>query len=304
MRRMIESESESVIAPIWHRHAPTARLRRVKPLRTALLGACLAVLTAAGGTSLWLALRGPAADAAAEGLPLPPDLTRLAEGPDYERCLAMLRTDPEGARRHAEIWDQAGGGEGARHCAALALLGLGEAERAAERLEALALRSRAGAAARAGVLAQAAQAWTVAGEPGRAFAALTMALTLTPDDAELLLDRAIALGGMGRYAEAAEDLDRVLALDPQRAEAWVLRAAAHRHLDRPEAAERDIARALALAPDSAEALLGRGIIRQLKGETAAARADWERVIALAPDSAAADLAQQNLALSEAGPQRR
>ena len=37
---------------------------------------------------------------------------------------------------------------------------------------------------------------------------------------------------------------------------------------------------------------------------AQARADWERAMELAPDSATADLAMQNLALSEAGPQRR
>jgi regulator of sirC expression with transglutaminase-like and TPR domain len=53
-----------------------------------------------------------------------------------------------------------------------------------------------------------------------------------------------------------------------------------------------------------EALLERGIIRQLKGDTAGAKADWQRAVALAPDSATADLAQQNLALNEAGPQRR
>ena len=50
--------------------------------------------------------------------------------------------------------------------------------------------------------------------------------------------------------------------------------------------------------------LERGIIRQLRGDTAGARADWERTIEVAPDSSAADLAQQNLALNEAGPRRR
>jgi hypothetical protein len=35
-----------------------------------------------------------------------------------------------------------------------------------------------------------------------------------------------------------------------------------------------------------------------------ARTDWERAISLSPDSATADLAQQNLALLEAGPVQR
>jgi len=256
------------------------------------------VLAAAG--SLCFAGLSPAAEAPGR----PTDAPRLAEGAEYDRCLAMLRTDPEGARQFADSWEAADGGEGARHCAALALLALGETERAAERLEALAAQSNAAAAARAGIFAQADQAWMLAGQPSRAFAAATMGLTLTPNDTELLMDRAIALGSMKRYAEALKDLDQVLAIDPRRAEALVLRAAAQRHLDRSVLAERDIAAALAIAPDNAEALLERGIIRQLRGETAGARADWERVIALAPHSAAADLAQQNLALSDAGPQRR
>ena len=44
--------------------------------------------------------------------------------------------------------------------------------------------------------------------------------------------------------------------------------------------------------------------RAIRGDEAGARADWERAVELAPDSATADLAMQNLALSEAGPQRR
>jgi tetratricopeptide (TPR) repeat protein len=276
----------------------------VKPVRPALLGAFAAVLLAAATSTAWFVLAGPEAEAASEALPLPPDIPRLAEGPDYDRCLGLLRNDPEGARAFAEGWEGAGGGEGAQHCGALALLAMGEAARGAERLEQLARTSQGGTAARAVVFAQAGQAWMLLGETGRAYAAATMALTLTPNDTELMLDRAVALGSMGRYADSLDDLNRVVALDPDRAEALVFRAAALRHLDQVDRAAADVARALALTPDNAEALLERGIIRQLQGDTSGARADWERAIALAPDSATADLAQQNLALNEAGPQRR
>ncbi len=269
-----------------------------------LLGAGLTVLLAAAGATGWLALRSPGADAAAEAPARIESAPRVADTPQYERCLAMLRGDPDEAFRFAEAWDAAGGGEGARHCAALALLSLSEADRAAERLEALAARSQAPAATRAGLFAQASEAWLMARQPNRAFAAATMGLTLTPEDPDLLVERAIALGTMGRNGEALEDLDRAVAAEPGRAEAWVLRAAALRRLDRGGEAERAIERALAISADHAEALLERGILRQLRGQTAAARADWERVVALAPDSPAADLALQNLALSEAGPQRR
>ena len=71
-----------------------------------------------------------------------------------------------------------------------------------------------------------------------------------------------------------------------------------------EPARAAIERALALVPDNAEALLERGILRQLRGDDAGARADWERAVEVAPDSVAADLARQNLSLSELGPQRR
>ena len=274
---------------------------RVPPV---LLGGAALAAAAAGLLAAWLTLARPHADAAGEPLPLPPELPRLATGPEYDACLALLRTDPEGAQQMAETWQATGGGDGARHCLGLALLALGEPDRAAERLESLAARSGASAAARAAIFAQAGQAWMMAEQPGRAFAAATMGLVLVPEDVELLTDRALALGALGRNAEAVADLDRVLALDPQRAEALVLRAAGMRRLDRLAEAERDIGRALALAPDNAEALLERGILRQIRGDAAGARADWERAIRLAPDSATADLAQQNLALNEAGPQRR
>jgi Flp pilus assembly protein TadD len=224
---------------------------------------------------------------------------RLGEGPDYERCLGLLRTDPGEALLYADGWEAAGGGEGARYCAALSLLAMGETERGAERLEDLALRSGADPAARAAVFAEAGSAWTLAGDPDRAFAAATMALTLAPDDPALVLDRALALGATGRYAEALEDLDRAVALDPSRADAWVLRGAAKRQLGRTAEAERDVAHALSLAPDNAEALVERGALRRAKGDVRGARADWERAAQLAPDSEAADLARRNLELNPA-----
>ena len=51
-------------------------------------------------------------------------------------------------------------------------------------------------------------------------------------------------------------------------------------------------------------LVERGILRQRMGDGAGARADWEHAIELDPDSTTADLAEQNLALLEAGPERR
>jgi len=81
----------------------------------------------------------------------------------------------------------------------------------------------------------------------------------------------------------------------------VLRASAWRGLGRLAEAAADIDRALALDPDDPDALLERGILRQRRGDLDGARADWDRARALAPDSATGDLAEQNLALLDAGP---
>jgi tetratricopeptide (TPR) repeat protein len=237
-------------------------------------------------------------------LPLPPEMPRIAEGADYDRCLGLLRDDPEEAMRFAQAWDATGGGEGALHCAALSMIGLGEPDRAAERLERIAASSRAGGLARASVYGQAAQAWMMAGEANRAFAAVTLALALAPTDPDLMVDRAVVLAALRRYGDALEDLDRAIAAEPERIETHVFRAAALRHLDRQSEAGLAVERALQLSPENAEALLERGILRQLRGDIRGARADWERVLELAPDSVAAGLAQQNLALAELGPQRR
>ncbi len=268
----------------------------------AVLAGLLAIAVLGGGAAWWWYDRG--ASPADEILPTPPEPPRLVDAPEYDRCLAMLDDDPQGARMFAETWAQTGGGEGAEHCAALATLSLGEAERAAEQLERIASRSQAGLAARAAVFGQAAEAWLAANDPRRAHAAVTLALALAPNDPDLLVQRANASLAINRPGDALADLDRATQLDPNRAEAWVLRAGALRRQDRVDAASQDIARALMLQPDNPEALLERGIIRQLRGDAAGARADWERAIVLAPDSPAADLAAQNLALNEAGPQRR
>lgn len=274
-------------------------MRLSRPAFFGMVAAALLVIAAGGA---WWAF-GPGSDAD-DTLPLPPEAPRLVDAPEYERCLLALREDPEGARFQAEEWESIGGGEGARHCGALALLPLGEPARAAPILEGIARGSEAGAAARAAIFGQAGQAWMMAGEPARAVAAIDAALALTPEDPDLLMDRAIAASALGRLDRALADLNRAVALDADRAEAWTLRATTLRKLERMDPALSDINRALTLDPASAEALLERGIIRQIRGDDAGARADWERAMELAPDSATADLAQQNIALSEAGPLRR
>lgn len=231
-------------------------------------------------------------------------LPRIAQGEDYDRCLGMLGTDPQGASAFADAWEATGGGDGAAHCHALAEITLGAPEKGADMLEKLGSSSQGQATARASLYGQADQAWLMAGDPGRAFGAATLALSLTPDDPGLLTDRSIASASLERYDDAVDDLTRALDLDPRRVDVLVFRGAAWRHLNQLGLAQDDIDRAFALDPENADVLLERGILRQRQGDREGARRDWEHAIALAPSSATGDLAQQNLALLEAGPSRR
>ncbi len=271
-----------------------------------VLAAVIAIVAVGGGLvwagSGWFGLGESQSDDLP--LPLPPIPPRIAEGEDYDKCLGMLNTDPEGASAFADAWEATGGGEGATHCRALAELALGEAETGAAMMDKLATNSTSAASARASVFGQAGQAWLIAGSADKAYRSATMALSLTPDDEDLLIDRAIAAASLDRYRDAVEDLTHALDIDGKRADALVLRAASERGLNQIDRARADVDRALDQDPDNPEALLERGILRQRRGDRLGARRDWQRAASLAPDSATADLAQQNLQLLEAGPDRR
>lgn len=275
--------------------------------RAATIGGVALLLAAVAGLGVWYWLQsapGEMEDADAEQLPIPPVPPRIAQGADYERCLAMLTTDPAGAGVFAEAWEATGGGDGATHCLALSKIALGEPGHGAEMLEQLAAASHGPAMSRATIYGQATQAWLMAGEAMHAFGAATLALTLSADDPDLLIEGAIAAAAVQRYQDAIDDLTSALEIEGRRVDALTYRASAWRHLGQLDRAEADIELATAIDPDNPEALLERGILRQRHNDRAGARTDWERTIMLAPDTPTADLAQQNLALLEAGPERR
>ncbi|MEQ9449483.1 MAG: hypothetical protein RLN70_11355, partial [Rhodospirillaceae bacterium] len=229
--------------------------------------------------------------------PLPePDLQNPAA--TYDACLSMARQTPERGFEFSGIWLGLSGGEPARHCQAVALIGLKEYGEAATRLEELAEGSRENTVVRAGMLAQAGRAWLMEGEVERAYAAQTTALDLLPvmDDQRraVLVDRAEALAAAQNYWEALDDLNEVLASDPQNVDALAFRASAYRYVDSPELALEDANRALKVDPDNVSALLERGILHQLNGDEAAARQDWLRAIQLDPESPAAETARANI----------
>src|SRR6202020_22465 len=64
--------------------------------------------------------------AAASPLPVPPVPPRIASGDQYDKCMTMLADDPEGAEAIAGSMQAAGGGDGAVHCQALAMIAAGD----------------------------------------------------------------------------------------------------------------------------------------------------------------------------------
>jgi regulator of sirC expression with transglutaminase-like and TPR domain len=214
---------------------------------------------------------------------------------EYEDCMTLARRVPADGYESALAWAGQGGGDPARHCAAVALIGLGKPREAAERLEALAgsMAARQPELA-AAAFAQAGQAWTMAGETQRALDAAAAGLKLTPEDVDLLVDRAIAYATLGDFKAAIADLDKAQVLAPDRADVLVYRASAWRFLDDLARARADGEAALKLEPQNAEALLERGNIRRLSSDPAGARQDWLQVVALAAGTPAADAAKANL----------
>jgi tetratricopeptide (TPR) repeat protein len=209
--------------------------------------------------------------------------------------MKLAKQNPGAAEKLAQSWHERGGAHPADHCAAVALVGLKQYKEAATRLEALAqAMTTAPPELRAGVLDQAGQAWGLAGDPVRAYAAAGAAVALLPKDPDLLTDRAEAAASAGYFDKAIDDLDHVLRMNPTRVEALIYRASANRALDRLDPALADVEKALVQVPDSVPALLERGNIRRLKGDAEGARQDWERVGQLAPGSQADMAAKANI----------
>jgi tetratricopeptide (TPR) repeat protein len=214
----------------------------------------------------------------------------------YDQCLALTRANPQQAYDQALAWRDEGGSFPADHCAAVALIALKRYPEAAQKLEILAgAMMQAAPALRGGALEQAGSAWLMAGRSDEAKTDFDSALTFEPNNAEILIDRAEALGLGGKFFDAIDDLNRALELEPHRVDALIYRASAYRQLDSLDLALDDAEQALKIQPDTVAGLLERGNIRRLKGDLAGAKADWQRILALAPDSTESVAAKDNLA---------
>ncbi len=212
----------------------------------------------------------------------------------YAACIDLAKRDPTNGWEASLAWAGEGGGEPARHCGAVALIGLKQYRQAATRLEDLARQSQDEPGLRAGMLAQAAQAWILEGDPSRAYADQTTALQLTPGATDLLIDRAESLALAKNWRDALMDLDQAVANSPKRVDALTYRATVKRALGDLKGATDDATRAVSLDPNSPGAWLEFGDAARLDGDAAGARQAWMTVLRLAPKSPEGDEARLNL----------
>jgi len=216
------------------------------------------------------------------------------ESQQYRDCIKLAQLKPEEGFESAIAWRDLGGGEPARHCVAVALISLGKYEEAATRLDALAKDSTAGPGVVAGMLAQAGQAWMMADNLEFAWRDQSRAIELVPNNPQLWVDRAMALGLAGQYWEAIDDLNAALDLQPDYTEALIYRASAWRLLESYDLAMTDIQQVLNREPQNVQALFERGKLHQIAGDTDLARKDWLTVIELSNGTPVADAAKANI----------
>ena len=218
----------------------------------------------------------------------------------YDYCIQLTKVRPDQAIELAGKWIAIGGGDAARHCQALALIGMKNYGEGASRLEEIAQKSREiTTPMRAAMLEQAGQAWMLEGEPQRAYDADTAALKLvapgTGDEVIIRVDRSATLAETSQYKEAIADLDAALKIEPDNGDALAFRAAAHRHLGELDLAFADADHGVRSDAKNVTALLERGLVYRAQNHLAEARHDFDQVSALAPDSEEAKTARENIA---------
>jgi tetratricopeptide (TPR) repeat protein len=181
----------------------------------------------------------------------------------YKVCLSKAYSTPSAAYEDAIIWRKEGGAGPARHCQAMALLGLRAYEDAAAQLEALAYAPDIGdESLRTEVLEQSGEAWLQASKPEDALRVLSRALENDKANAAVYTNRARAFMALENINAAKTDLDTALRLRPDNALALRLRATVLLTQNDLGGAHRDIEAALRKEPANVDALLVRGQVRE------------------------------------------
>jgi tetratricopeptide (TPR) repeat protein len=147
--------------------------------------------------------------------------------------------------------------------------------------------------------AQAGNAYIAAGMATEALGALDTALKsaapISTERADIEVDRARTLVGLNRQDEAFAALTSARQLAPENGTAWLLSATLARRMNKLPDAFGYIQTAATLSPRDAAVALEAGNIAIAAGDDGAARKQWEQVIKIAPESRQAISAQAQLA---------
>jgi tetratricopeptide (TPR) repeat protein len=122
------------------------------------------------------------------------------------------------------------------------------------------------------------------GRKAEALEQLNRALAADPQDVQLLLAKGKVLAGLDKRSEAIEVYSRVIKLDPNNAEAYKERGDNRAQEGSFQEALQDLNRAARLAPRDPWVFNKRGMAQFCLGDYRAAVADFSTAIRLAPDS--------------------
>lgn len=227
----------------------------------------------------------------------PTSSSKIDHDKEYRACIRVATTKPETALKAAQYWHSQGGGTGAKHCQALAMLQLKQYDQAAAILEDIGTSTRATISPnqRAGLLIEAAAAYKMAGEPLKGLELLDEAVDLSPNTPEGYTQRGVLLVVNRDYERALRDFDRTIIINPKSVDAYVYRANTLRYLNRLDEAMEAIQQAITISPNDTDALLERGVLHAMKGNKTAAAKDWNTILNIASSNdPAADAARINL----------
>lgn len=224
-----------------------------------------------------------------------------AQSGQYAECLNKAQNEPAAAREYAAQWQAVGGGAPARHCAAIALIGLGAEIRAAEILTEIGSgEADLAAADRVAALTLAGDLWLRNGQTKLAGESFSSAVGIAPKAREARIGLSRVAAQQGDFGSAIEILS-LLAVDEgalgasaSLGEVLTLRAAAFRASGDPQSALNDAELATGSAPDAALAWFERGAAERALGRREDARESWLRASMLDPHGAAGELARLNL----------
>ena len=191
----------------------------------------------------------------------------------------------------------------AQACRAIEASKAGRFAEAAAAFEQAAELSQSGDPARDRALAAAGNMWIAAGQPGKAAVVLDRALAGGGLRAEqhglALLDRARAAEAQGDLKTARAKINEAAKTIGEDPYLWYFSAAISLREEDIPAAKSSINRALAMVPDSAEVLFEAGHIAQAGGENAQARDYWNRAIKADPNGPTGKAARQALSMTDA-----